>query len=115
MRDHYGPQQSMEKVRENLPKWIEQAAETPMLLHQLLSQQVKPLPRHLKLEQQKQQAREHLQVRQNRMTMLASGGLIATAVLYALDERSGWLPQVPDSVLVSGLITLGLLWSALRK
>ena len=115
MRDHYGPQQSMEKVRENLPKWIEQAAETPMLLHQLLSQQVKPLPRHLKLEQQKQQAREHLQVRQNRMTMLASGGLIATAVLYALDERNGWLPPVPDSVLVSGVITLGLLWSALRK
>ena len=115
MRDHYGPQQSMEKIRENLPKWIEQAAETPMLLHQLLSQQVKPLPRHLKLEQDKQHAKQQLQIKQNRMTILASGGLIATAVLYALDERNGWLPQLPDSVLVSGVITLGLLWSALRK
>jgi ubiquinone biosynthesis protein len=114
MRDHYGPQQSINKFKESLPKWIEQAAETPMLLHQLLSQQVKPLPRHLKLEQQKQASVKQHERRKNRYALLASGGLIATAVLYATDDQHHWLSLAPDSALVAAALTTVLIWKALR-
>ncbi len=114
MKDHYGPQQSMEKLKESLPKWIEQAAETPMLLHQLLSQQVKPLPRHLKMAQQQQQRQARSETRQNRLALLAAGGMITTALLYVLDDNSSWLSSIPNAALVSGLITTVLFWKALK-
>lgn len=115
MRQHYGPQNAIDKFKENLPKWIEQAAETPMLVHQLLSQQVKPLPRHLKFEQTAQKRLRQKARQQQRLTTLAAGGLIATAVLYSLDTRPGWLLDVSNAVLASGLITTYLLFRALRK
>jgi len=116
MRQHYGPQNALDKVKENLPKWIEQAAETPMLVHQLLSQQVKPLPRHLKLEQAEQKRQQQHAQQQLKFSILTAGGLTATAVLYALDShRNGWLHDIANSVLISGAITLYLAYRALRK
>ncbi|MCW8869453.1 MAG: AarF/UbiB family protein, partial [Proteobacteria bacterium] len=116
MRQHYGPQNALDKVKENLPKWIEQAAETPMLVHQLLSQQVKPLPRHLKLEQAEQKRQQQHAQQQLKFSILTVGGLTATAVLYALDShRNGWLHDIANSVLISGAITLYLAYRALRK
>lgn len=115
MRQHYGPQNAIDKFKENLPKWIEQAAETPMLVHQLLSQQVKPLPRHLKLEQAAQKRLRHQTRQQQKFTILAAGGLIATALLYSLDSRQGWLSEVSNAVLASGVITTYLLYRALKK
>ncbi len=114
MKDHYGPEQSLEKIKENLPKWIEQAAETPMLLHQLLSQQVKPLPRHLKLEQQKQALAAQQEVKKNRLATLAAGAAVATALLYTLDETSTWITGVPNSALISASITIVLFWKSTR-
>ncbi|MFC3193897.1 2-polyprenylphenol 6-hydroxylase [Marinicella sediminis] len=114
MRDHYGPQESISKFKENLPKWIEQAAETPMLLHQLLSQQVKPLPRHLKLDRQKQENDQQQEIRRNRFAVLTSGGLVATALLYAIDPQYNWLTWLPDSALVSAGLTLVLAWKSFR-
>lgn len=114
MRDHYGPQQSMDKIKENLPKWIEQAAEAPMLLHQLLAQQVKPLPRHLKLEKQALEQAQRQAARQNRLTLLAVGGLVSTALLYALDDAAGWFSFAPNSALLAGALTAWLCWKSLR-
>ncbi len=114
MRDHYGPQQSIEKFKENLPKWIEQAAEAPMLIHQLLSQQVKPLPRHLKLAQQAElQAKRH-ESKQDRYTLLTVGGLITTALLYSLDETSTWLSWAPNSALIAAGLTAICFWKSAR-
>ncbi len=116
MRQHYGPQNALDKVKENLPKWIEQAAETPMLVHQLLSQQVKPLPRHLKLEQAERRRQKQQTQQQLKFSILTAGGLTATALLYALDgEQTSWLPGITNSVLISGVITLYLAYRAFRK
>jgi ubiquinone biosynthesis protein len=106
MIQHYGPQQSMEKLKESLPKWIEQAAETPMLLHQLLSQQVKPLPRHLKLAQQAAQQAELKESQKNRYTLLTVGGLITTALLYSLDTSSTWFSWTPNSAVIAAVVTV---------
>ncbi len=114
MRDHYGPQQSMEKLKESLPKWIEQAAEAPMLMHQLLSQRVKPLPRHLKMAQEQQKQAALNESRKNRYATLAMGGLVATALLYALDEPSFLLLGVPNSALIGGAITALLFWKSIK-
>ncbi len=114
MRDHYGPQQSMEKFKESLPKWIEQAAEAPMLMHQLLSQRVKPLPRHLKIAQEQQKQAALNESKKNRYAILTMGGLVATAVLYALDETSSWLTGIPNSALISSGLTTLLLWKTLK-
>ncbi|WP_223787787.1 2-polyprenylphenol 6-hydroxylase [Marinicella meishanensis] len=115
MRDHYGPQQSMEKVKENLPKWIEQAAEAPMLLHQLLSQQVKPLPRHLKLEQQAAEQAKLRAAQQDRLALLAVGGVISTTLLYALDDAARWFNFAPNSALLTGALTAVLWWKSWRR
>ncbi len=114
MRDHYGPQQSLEKIKENLPKWIEQAAETPMLIHQLLSQQVKPLPRHLKLAQQAEQQAALNESKKNRYTLLTVGGLITTALLYSLDEAGTWLSWTPNSALIVAAVTALFYWRSIR-
>ena len=114
MKDHYGPQQSIEKIKENLPKWIEQAAESPMLLHQLLAQQVKPLPRHLKLEQEKLQQQSQLEKNKNRWAVLGAGGLVATAVLFSMDQNSQWITPIPDSAWVAGILTAVLFWKSIR-
>jgi ubiquinone biosynthesis protein len=114
MRDHYGPQQSIEKIKENLPKWIEQAAETPMLIHQLLSQQVKPLPRHLKLAQQAEQQAVLNESKKNRYTLLTVGGLITTALLYSLDEAGTWLSWTPNSALIVAAVTALFYWRSIR-
>jgi len=114
MRDHYGPQQSIEKFKESLPKWIEQATEAPMLLHQLLSKQVKPLPRHLKLEQQRNRQTAQQEVKKNRLAILAAGGLVATALLYALDETSTWVTGVPNSALVAAFLSAVLLRKSMK-
>jgi ubiquinone biosynthesis protein len=114
MRDHYGPQQSLDKIKENLPKWIEQAAETPMLIHQLLSQQVKPLPRHLKLAQQAEQQAVLNESKKNRYTLLTVGGLITTALLYSLDETSTWLSWTPNSALIAAAVTALFYWKSVR-
>lgn len=116
MRQHYGPQNAIEKFKENLPKWIEQAAETPMLVHQLLSQQVKPLPRHLKLDQVQTRRQKQQIQRQLKFSILTAGALTATAVLYGLDvDRTSWIPDVPNSVLISGVITLYLAYRSFKK
>lgn len=114
MRDHYGPQQSIDKLKENLPKWIEHLAESPGMLHQLLSQQVKPLPRHLKLEQQRKAVEQQQELKKNRLANLATGGLIATALLYALDQTSTWITGVPNSAVIAGGITAVLFWKVVR-
>lgn len=114
MRDHYGPQQSIDKLKENLPKWIEHLAESPGMLHQLLSQQVKPLPRHLKLEQQRIAVEQQQELKKNRLATLATGGLIATALLYALDETSTWITGVPNSAVIAGGLTAVLFWKVVR-
>ncbi len=117
MKDHYGPQQSIEKLKESLPKLIEQAAETPMLIHQLLSQQVKPLPRHLKLAQQAKEQTKQQEIKQNRLTILAAAGLVATALLYALDKTSTWstwLTGIPNSAIISATLTALLFWKSLK-
>ena len=114
MRDYYGPQQSMEKLKESLPKWIEQAAETPMLINQLLSQQVKPLPRHLKLAQQAEQQAILNESKKNRYTLLTVGGLITTALLYSLDETSTWLSWTPNSAIIAAAVTALFYWKSVR-
>ncbi|MGJ8663127.1 MAG: 2-polyprenylphenol 6-hydroxylase [Marinicella sp.] len=105
MKEHYGPQQSMEKLKESIPKWIEQAAELPTLVHQLLSLQVKPLPRHLKLAQQAEQQAQLNESKKNRYTLLTVGGLITTALLYSLDETSTWFNWTPNSALIAAVVT----------
>lgn len=114
MRDHYGPQQSLDKIKENLPKWIEQAAEAPMLIHQLLSQQVKPLPRHLKLAQQAEQQAVLNESKKTRYTLLTVGGLITTALLYSLDETGTWLSWTPNSALIAASMTALFYWRSMR-
>lgn len=115
MRQHYGPKNAIEKFKENLPKWIEQAAETPLLIHQLLSQQVKPLPRHLRLEQQAAKRRRIKIQNQQKLTLLAAAGLISTALLYALDTSPGWVTGISNGVLISGFMTAYLAYRALKK
>jgi len=114
MKAHYGPEQSIEKIKENLPKWIEQAAETPMLLHQLLSQQVKPLPRHLKMAQQAEQQAALNENKRNRYTLLTVGGLITTALLYSLDVTGSWLSWTPNSALVAAAVTSWFYWKSVK-
>lgn len=116
MRQHYGPQNALDKVKENLPKWIEQAAETPMLVHQLLSQEVKPLPRHLKLEQAARRRHRQQTQQQLKFSILTAGGFTATALLYALDAgQPSWIPEIANSVLISGAVTLYLAYRSFRK
>jgi len=117
MKNHYGPQQSFEKLKESIPKWIEQAAETPMLIHQLLSQQVKPLPRHLKLAQQEDRRFKQQELKRNRFNTLATGGLVATALLYSLDQNStwnAWITGFPNSTVIAAGVTIILMWKAIR-
>ncbi len=114
MKNHYGPEHSLEKIKENLPKWIEQAAETPMLLHQLLSLQVKPTPRHLKIEQEKAAAIVNKESQKNRYTILTVGGLITTALLYSLDETSTWLNWMPNSALIAAVVTAWFYWRSIK-
>ncbi|TDR22512.1 2-polyprenylphenol 6-hydroxylase [Marinicella litoralis] len=114
MKAHYGPEQSINKIKENLPKWIEQAAETPMLLHQLLSQQVKPLPRHLKMTQQAEQLAKLNESKKNRYTLLTVGGLITTALLYSLDETGTWFSWTPNSALIAATVTSWFYWKSVR-
>lgn len=114
MKHHYGPEHSLEKLKENLPKWIEQAAETPMLVHQLLSLQVKPLPRHIKMEKQLEQQAALNETKKNRYTMLTVGGLITTALLYSLDETATWLSWSPNSALVAAAVTAVFFWKSVR-
>ena len=115
MRRHYGPENSLNKFKESLPKLIEQATEMPQLLHQLLSQQVKPLPRHLKIKRQQRRLKKQQADRQDRLALLAVGGLITTALLYTLDEGSSWLGFMPNSAVITGVLTLWLGWKALSK
>lgn len=114
MRDHYGPQQSIDKLKENLPKWIEHLAESPGMLHQLLSQQVKPLPRHLKLAQLHEEQQINKELQKNRHSILAMGGSIATAFLHVMDEPSALLEWTSNSAMIAGGVTLLLFWKVVK-
>ncbi len=114
MKNHYGLEHSLEKLKENLPKWIEQAAETPMLVHQLLSHKVKPLPRHIKLEQQQKEQEIQKELRKNRHSIVAMGGSITTALLHVLDEASEWIEWTSNSALIAAAVTALFFWKSLR-
>ncbi|MCX7554426.1 2-polyprenylphenol 6-hydroxylase [Marinicella sp. S1101] len=114
MKTHYGPEHSLEKLKENLPKWIEQAAETPMLVHQLLSLQVKPLPRHIKIEQQLEHQAQMQETKKNRYTLLTVGGLITTALLYSLDQSSTWVAWSPNSAIITAGLTAWMFWKSIK-
>ncbi len=114
MKHHYGPQQSIEKLKESIPKWIEQAAETPMLIHQLLSQQVKPLPRHLKLAQQAEQRAQLEEKKKNRYTLLTVGGLISTALFFSLDQNNTWFSWSPNSAIIAAAVTALFFWKSIK-
>lgn len=80
MKQHYGKANSFAQLKQKLPKLLEQLTETPQMLNQLLSNQVKPLPRHLKMQQQKQQRQQQRQTNQNRLALLACGSAICAAI-----------------------------------
>lgn len=114
MKHHYGPEKSLDKVKENLPKWIEHLAETPGMIHQLLSHQVKPLPRHVKLAKLKEQDELNHQFKKNRHSMMAVGGSIATALLHVLDEGSELVEWTSDSAMIAAVITALFFWKSTK-
>ncbi len=115
MKNHYGSQNAMEKIKQNLPKWIEQLAETPQMLNQLLSQQVKPLPRHMKMAQQKAKQQAQKIKRQNRYALLSAGSLISGSVLLGQNGTASLIENLPNSSLLFFTISAMLAFASLKK
>ncbi|MCF6301451.1 MAG: AarF/UbiB family protein [Proteobacteria bacterium] len=115
MKQHYGSSNAMEKIKQSLPKWLDQSADIPAMLHQLLALKTRPLPRHLKIQQQKIEAKQARQDNKTRQAMIATGLSIATAVLYALDNQTGIIQNLPNSALLTGLVAMLLIWKSLKK
>ncbi len=112
MKNHYGSQNAMKKIKQNLPKWLDQLAEAPQMFNQLLAQQVKPLPRHMKLAAQKAEQKANRDKRQNRCTLLAAGALISGTVLLNQGGSASLIESLPNSSLVFYAISAVLaLWS----
>lgn len=110
MKNHYGTQNAMDKIKKNLPKWIEQLSETPQMLNQLLAQQVKPLPRHMKMAQQKAEKQAQKNKKQNRYALLSAGALISASVLLGQGGTDSLISGLPNTslglYLLSGLLGL---------
>ncbi len=115
MKKHYGSQKAVEKIKQNLPKWLDQLSETPQMINQLLSNQVKPLPRHLKLARQKQQQTNNRHKRQNRYALLSVGALISGAILSAQSGTATVINNLPNSSLAMFTLAAILALSAIKK
>lgn len=109
MHAHYGAKNTLNKIKQNLPKWLEQTAEIPALLHDYLSYQTRPLPRHLKIQQEQQQT-QHKKIEQNRnLSILCSGMIITTAILYLFDKKYLLWNTLPPSALLTGIASIVLI------
>ncbi len=114
MKQHYGSQGALERVRQNLPKWLEHGAELPELMYQYFAHRTKPLPRHLRYAREKQDRLNGKKHNKIIHALLASGLLIAGAVLYLGDARHLLWDTVPASAAISGLLAALFTWKALK-
>ena len=115
MKDHYGAQGAIEKIKQNLPKWLEQASEVPALMHQYLSLQTQPLPRHVRLEEEQKNRIKRREKQRGHLAVLTSGMVLSTALLYVFDEKYMLWNTAPASSLFTGLISAILFVKVLKR
>ncbi len=118
MRHRIGPRALLHATREEMPKWVERLPELPAQLLQMLD---KARGGELELQMRSRELRAlHLDLRRGirrvALAVVASGCIVAAAVLLGLDGYSPvMLASVPLGVWVLGGIALVLLAAVLRE
>jgi len=115
MRDHYGAQGAIDKIKQNLPKWLEQASEVPALMHQYLSLQTRPLPRHVRLQEEQKHRVRRREKQRGHLSILTSGMVLSTALLYVFDDKYILWDTAPVSSLITGTISAILFIKVLKR
>ncbi len=115
MKKSYGLDGALTSIKKNLPNWLQQSAEIPQLVHQILSFQTKPPSKLQQIEQAKlhkrQQARENKKIH----ALLAVGFGIIAALLYVFDKTNTHYLGLPISALLLLVPAVGFLFQALKN
>ena len=88
MKNNYGVDGAIDAIKKNLPMWLEQTSEIPQLVHELLSLKTKPLSKLQKIETEKTLKQLHYKENKKIYAILASGFVIASAVLYTFNSEA---------------------------
>jgi hypothetical protein len=116
MKKSYGMDGAMDTIKKNLPTWLEQTAEIPHLVHELLSLKTKPLTKLQQIEQAKSDKQEQHSENKKTYALLASGFGIMTSIIYVFDtSRTAKYLDMSFSVLFGIGLTFVFLYKAIKK
>ena len=88
MKKSYGLDGAVASIKKNLPNWLEQTAEIPQLVHELLSLKTKPATKLQQFEHAKLEKLQQRKENKKSFALLASSFGIVTALLYGLDTNT---------------------------
>ena len=115
MKKSYGIDGAFETIKKNLPSWLEQTAEIPHLVHNLLSLKTKPLTKLQQIENKKIAKCKQQQENKKTYALLASGFGVISALLYVFDTNSNILVGLSLPALVVFIISFIFLYKSLKK
>ena len=115
MKKSYGMDGAIDTIKKNLPTWLEQTAEIPHLVYELLSLKTKPLTKLQQIEQAKSDKQEQNSENKKTYALLATGFGIITALLYSLDTNTSKYLGMTIPTMASMITTGVFLIKALRN
>ncbi len=115
MKKSYGMDGAIDTIKKNLPTWLEQTAEIPHLVHELLSLKTKPLTKLQQIEQAKSDRQEQNSENKKTYALLATGFGIITALLYSLDANTSKYLGMTIPTMASMITTGVFLIKSLKK
>jgi ubiquinone biosynthesis protein len=113
MKSNYGVEGSIDLIKKNLPKWLEQANEIPQLVHELLSLKTKPLSKLQQIEEEKKLKQQQHKENKKIYAILASGFSIVAAVLFSFNRELPEYIGMSPPVIVSLVLTFYFLYKSI--
>jgi ubiquinone biosynthesis protein len=115
MRKQYGMDGALETLKNNLPRWLEQTSEIPTLVHEILSQQARPLTKLQQIEKAKADKLKAKQQNKKVYAILASGFGIISALLYSLTTDGTQYFGMSTPTILTSLLTIGFVYKAIKN
>lgn len=115
MRKQYGMDGALETLKNNLPRWLEQTSEIPTLVHEILSQQARPLTKLQQIEKAKADKLKAKQQNKKIYAILASGFGIISALLYSLTTDGTQYFGMSIPTILALVITVVFVFKAIKN
>ena len=113
MKANYGVDGSLELIKKNLPKWLEQTNEIPQLVHELLSLKTKPLSKLQQIDEDFKLKQQQYKENKKIYAILASGFSIVAAVLFSFNPELPKYMGMSVPVIGSLLLTFYFLYKSI--